>query len=39
MCVRAFGGGGGRGGDSNSKTVFYKDFSLGSVKNLTTSPF
>ena len=24
--------------DSNSKTLFYKDCSLGSVKNLTTSP-
>ena len=24
---------------SNSRTLFYKDCSLGSVKNLTTSPF
>ena len=24
--------------NSNSKTLFYKDCSLGSVKNLTTSP-
>ena len=41
------GGGGGRagerggergGGDSNSKTSFCKNCSLGSVKNLTTSP-
>ena len=26
------------GRDSNSKTLFYKDCSLGSVKNLTPSP-
>ena len=25
-------------GNSNSKTLFYKDCSLGSVKNLTTGP-
>ena len=28
-----------RGENSNSKTLFYKDCSLGSVKNLTTSPY
>ena len=31
--------GGREGGNSNSKSLFYKDWSLGSVKNLsTTSP-
>ena len=29
---------GGERRNSNSKTLFYKDYSLGSVKNLTTSP-
>ena len=39
------GGGGGRGvgsrhrENSNSKTLFYKDCSLGSVRNLATSPW
>ena len=36
--VEREGGGREKGGDSNSKTKFYKDCSLGSVKNLTTSP-
>ena len=31
-------GKGGEGGNSNSKTLFYKDCSLGSIKNLTTGP-
>ena len=48
VVVRVGGGGGGGGGggvgsrhreNSNSKTLFYKDCSLGSVRNLATSPW